>query len=211
MSLFFHEKLHRTAEVVEKMHACPVTICGAGALGANIAESLARAGFKQFKIIDYDRVEERNLSTQPYQRGDIGAFKARMMANMLYRAVGAKVEAQTQRLTDENVHKLLGGSTLVVDTFDNSVGRRIVKDWCAEAGTPCLHAGLAADYAEIIWNDRYRVPSPAHDDVCDYPLARNLVTLAVSVACEVLVDFVATGAQQSYTVTLADFAVRPFV
>ncbi len=181
MSIFFHEKLHRTAEVVEKMHACPVTICGAGALGANIAESLARAGFKQFKIIDYDRVEERNLSTQPYQRGDIGAFKARMMANMLYRAVGAKVEAQTQRLTDENVHKLLGGSTLVVDTFDNSVGRRIVKDWCAEAGTPCLHAGLAADYAEIIWNDRYRVPSPAHDDVCDYPLARNLVMLAVSV------------------------------
>ena len=63
----------------------------------------------------------------------------------------------------------------------------------------------------IIWNDRYRVPSPAHDDVCDYPLARNLVTLAVSVACEVLVDFVATDAQQSYTVTLADFAVRPFV
>ena len=45
---------------------------------------------------------------------------------------------------------------------------------------------LAADYAEIIWNDRYRVPSPSHDDVCDYPLARNLVTLAVSVACEVL-------------------------
>ena len=210
MSFFFHEKLQRTAEVVEKMHAVPVTICGAGALGANIAESLARAGFKQFIIIDFDRVEERNLSTQPYQRGDIGALKAKMMVNMLYRAVGAKVQAQNQRLTDENVHKLLGGSTLVVDTFDNSVGRRAVKDWCAETETPCLHAGLAADFAEVIWNDRYRVPSPTHDDVCDYPLARNLVTLTVSVACEVLVDFVATGAQRSYTVTLADFAVRPF-
>ena len=210
MSIFFHEKLHRTDEVIEKMHAAPVTICGAGALGANIAESLARAGFKHFTIIDFDRVEERNLSTQPYQRGDIGAFKAKMMANMLYRAVGATVQAQSQRLTDANVHKLLGGSTLVVDTFDNSVGRGVVKNWCAETGTPCLHAGLAADYAEIIWNDRYRVPSPTNDDVCDYPLARNLVMLTVSVACEVLVDFVATGAQRSYTVTLADFAVRPF-
>jgi molybdopterin/thiamine biosynthesis adenylyltransferase len=210
MSIFFHEKLHRTAEVVERMHAFPVTICGAGALGANVAESLARAGFKRFTIVDNDRVEERNLSTQPYQRGDIGAFKARMMANMLYRAVEAQVEAQTQRLTDANVHKLLGGSTLVVDAFDNSVGRRVVKDWSSETGTPCLHAGLAADYAEIIWNDLYRVPSPAHDDMCDYPLARNLVMLAVSVACEVVVDFVATGAQRSYTVTLADFAVRPF-
>lgn len=211
MSLFFHEKLHRTAEIVERMQATPVTICGAGALGANIAESLARAGFQTFTLIDDDRVEQRNLSTQPYQRGDVGALKARMMANMLYRAVGAQVEARTERLTDATVRKLLGGSTLVVDVFDNSPSRRLVKAWCAETGTPCLHAGLADGYAEIIWNDAYRVPSPANDDVCDYPLARNLVILTVSVACEVLIDFVATGTQRSYTVTLADFAVRPFV
>ena len=211
MSLFFHEKLHRTDEVVERMQATAVTLCGAGALGANIAESLARAGFQTFTLIDDDRVEERNLSTQPYQRGDIGALKAKMMANMLYRAVGAQVEARTQRLTAATAARLLGGSTLVVDTFDNSGSRRLVQDWCAEAGTPCLHVGLASDYAEVIWNEQYRVPSPANDDVCDYPLARNLVTLAVSVACEVLIDFVATGSRRSYTVTLADFAVRPFV
>ena len=211
MSIFFHETLHRTAEVVERLHAASVTICGAGALGANITESLARAGLRTFTLIDDDRVEERNLSTQTYQRGDIGALKAKMMANMVYRAVGAEVDARAQRLTDTTVQKLLGGSALVVDTFDNSPSRRLVKDWCAETGTPCLHAGLADGYAEVIWNDHYRVPSPAQDDICDYPLARNLVTLAVSVACEVLIDFIATGSQRSYTVTLADFAVRPFI
>ena len=211
MSIFFHETLHRTAEVVERLHAASVTICGAGALGANITESLARAGLRTFTLIDDDRVEERNLSTQPYQRGDIGALKAKMMANMVYRAVGAEVDARAQRLTDTTVQKLLGGSALVVDTFDNSPSRRLVKDWCAETGTPCLHAGLADGYAEVIWNAHYRVPAPAQDDICDYPLARNLVTLAVSVACEVLIDFIATGSQRSYTVTLADFAVRPFI
>lgn len=211
MSIFFHERLHRSGEVIERMRGTAVTLCGAGALGANIAESLARAGFQRLTVIDYDRVEERNLSTQPYQRSDIGALKATMMANMLYRAVGAEVEARAERLTEANAPKLLGGSTLVVDTFDNSTGRGAVKAWCAETGTPCLHVGMAAGYAEIIWNDRYRVPSPAHDDVCDYPLARNLVTLAVSVACEALIDFVATGSRQGYTVTLDDFAVRPFV
>ena len=211
MSIFFHETLHRTAEVVDRMHTTPVTICGAGALGANIAESLARAGFQRFTLIDDDRVEERNLSTQPYQRGDIGALKARMMANMLYRAVGAQVDARTERLTDASVHKLLNNSTLVVDTFDNSPSRHLVKAWCAETGTPCLHAGLADGYAEVIWNDLYRVHSPANDDICDYPLARNLVTLTVSVACETLINFVATGEEHCYTITLADFAVRPFV
>ncbi len=76
---------------------------------------------------------------------------------------------------------------------------------------PCLHAGLAAgDYAEVIWDEVYRVPSAAQDDVCDYPLARNLVTLTVAVACETIVGFVATGARQSYTNTLRDFAVRTY-
>jgi molybdopterin/thiamine biosynthesis adenylyltransferase len=105
----------------------------------------------------------------------------------------------------------LAGSALVVDSFDNSVSRQAVKDACADACLPCLHAGLAAEYAEVIWNDLYRVPSPAHDDVCDYPLARNLVMLTVAVACEVLFTFVASGEQRCFTVTLGDFAVRPFV
>ena len=75
---------------------------------------------------------------------------------------------------------------------------------------PCLHAGLASDYAEIIWNSTYRVPSAANDDICDYPLARNLVTLTVATACEVAINFVATGEQKSFTITFADFAIKPF-
>jgi molybdopterin/thiamine biosynthesis adenylyltransferase len=43
-----------------------VTVCGAGALGANITENLARSGAGSLVVIDRDRIEERNLSTQPY-------------------------------------------------------------------------------------------------------------------------------------------------
>jgi hypothetical protein len=70
--------------------------------------------------------------------------------------------------------------------------------------------GLASDYAEVIWNDIYRVPSPANDDICDYPLARNLVMLTIAVACEVIITFIASGQRQNFTVTLGDFAVKPF-
>ena len=74
--IFYHEQLHRTPALMTKMRETPVTLCGAGALGANIAESLARSGFGKLRIIDKDRIEERNLSTQPYYRSDIGAYKA---------------------------------------------------------------------------------------------------------------------------------------
>lgn len=210
MSYLYHEQLYRSQELLTKMKRFPVTICGTGALGANMTESLVRSGFATLKVIDRDRIEERNLSTQPYQKGDIGGFKAKILAHTLYRAVGVKLDAQGQNLTTKNVAKLLKNSSLVIDTFDNSVSRGIVKDWCLANRVPCLHVGLAATYAEVIWNEKYRVPSPTNDDVCDYPLARNLVTLAMSVACETIIQFVADNSQYSYTITLGDFAVNPF-
>jgi molybdopterin/thiamine biosynthesis adenylyltransferase len=210
MSIFYHEQLHRTPGLMARLRDFPVTVCGAGALGANTTENLARAGFARLKVIDRDRIEERNLSTQPYYRSDVGAFKAKILANTLYRALAVTVDACAQELTAANASKLLGGSALVLDAFDNSVARQVVKDCCENAGVPCLHAGLAADYAEVIWNDLYRVPSPANDDVCDYPLARNLVMLTVAVACEVIFEYVARGKQRSFTLTLGDFAIKPF-
>lgn len=162
-----------------KLKEFPVTICGAGALGANLAENLARAGFGKLKVIDRDRIEERNLSTQPYYRSDVGAFKAKILANNLYRALsaprnsegtGTKVEAETKELTATNASQLLQNSGLIIDVFDNSTSRRAVKDYADRTRIPCLHAGLSTDYAEVIWNDVYRVPSDVNDDVCDYPL-----------------------------------------
>ena len=188
----------------------PVTVCGAGALGANITENLARSGAGSLVVIDRDRIEERNLSTQPYYKSDVGAYKAKILTNTLYRALGVTIDGRSKELTAANAPQLLRGTSLVIDTFDNSVARQAVKDYCKEAQLPCLHVGIARDYAEVMWNDIYRVPSPANDDVCDYPLARNLVMLTVAVACEVVITFVASGQQQSFTVTLGDFAVKPF-
>jgi molybdopterin/thiamine biosynthesis adenylyltransferase len=210
MSVFYHEQLYRTPAVMERLRDLRVTVCGAGAIGANIVESLARAGFSRVCVIDRDRVEERNLSTQPYYYGDVGESKARILANALYRAVRVEVGALSEELTTASAARLLAGSALVVDAFDNSVSRQVVKDYCLRTSLPCLHAGLAGDYAEIIWNEIYRVPSAAQGDVCDYPLARNLATLTAAIACEVIIVYAATGERQSFTATLRDFAVRPF-
>jgi len=125
--------------------------------------------------------------------------------------LGVKIDAHSKELTTANVDRLLANSAAIVDTFDNSLGRQALKDYSASASVTGLHVGLAADYSEIIWNEHYRVPSPANDRVCDYPLARNLVILRVAVAGEVIVGFVATKEQQNLTCTIGDFAVRPLI
>src|SRR5581483_3397668 len=97
---------------------------------------------------------------------------------------------------------------LVIDAFDNAAARRLVQEHCRALGRPCLHVGLFADYAEVIWDEAYRVPADVGGDVCAAPLARPLVLLAVAVAADAVGRFAATGERVSRTATLADFAVR---
>jgi len=144
-------------------------------------------------------------------RSDVGAQKAKVLANALYRAVGTSIKPVTKELTQDNVRTLLKGSPLVIDTFDNHPSRQWVKEHCEKAKIPCLHAGLATDYAEVIWNERYRVPGDVGEDRCDYPLARTLVILTVAVACEAIIAFIAEGSRSSFMITLKDLSITPFV
>jgi molybdopterin/thiamine biosynthesis adenylyltransferase len=206
---FHHEQLYRGPEALARLAAMRLTLCGAGALGSHLADNLARQGFAALRVIDRDRVEEHNVGTSLYGRGDVGVWKVEALRNRLFRGAGVEVEAVVRELTADNAGRLLKDAGLVIDAFDNSAARLLVQQQCRARGLDCLHVGLAADYAEVVWDEAYRVPEDGGLDTCDYPLARNLVLLAVAVASETLVRFALTGARRNWSVTLADLAVRP--
>jgi sulfur carrier protein ThiS adenylyltransferase len=52
-----------------------VGIAGLGGLGSNAAVALARAGVGKLVIVDFDRVEEKNLDRQYYFLDQIGLYK----------------------------------------------------------------------------------------------------------------------------------------
>jgi molybdopterin/thiamine biosynthesis adenylyltransferase len=158
--------------------------------------------------VDRDRVEESNLGTQVYSLDDIGALKAEVLRNLIYRDVGEEIKAISKELNDKTAAKFLSDCDLVVEAFDNSVSRRLVTEFCKSKGVPCLHIGVNGDYGELRWNDRYIVPSDAGDDVCDYPLARNLVLLVTAIAAEALIRFILDGSMENYSVTLRDLSVN---
>jgi len=206
---FLHEEFYRGSDEVVRLAEPLVTLCGAGALGSLLADNLAHQGFRRLRAIDHDRVEEHNVGTQLYGLAEVGARKAEVLRNRLFRTVEVEIDAVTKELTERNARKLLAGSDVVVDTFDNSASRRTVQDHCRGAGLACLHVGLHADYCEVVWDEQYRVPGDVAGDVCEYPLARNLVLLAVAIASETLVRYVLGGQRESRSATLTDFAVRP--
>jgi molybdopterin/thiamine biosynthesis adenylyltransferase len=191
-----------------KLANARIALCGAGALGSNLADNLARQGVRALRVIDLDRVEEHNISTQIYGEAEIGAWKAEALRNRLFRTTGVEIEAIRKELTSENARTLLKEVDLILDTFDNSRSRQAVQETARALKTPCLHVGLYADYGEIVWDEQYRVPRDVAGDVCDYPLARNLVMLTVAVASELALRFIVAGEQHSRSITLGDFAVR---
>jgi hypothetical protein len=126
-----------------------------------------------------------------------------------FRAAGVEIQTFAQRLDERTVKKLSRGAELVIDTFDNSASRRAVAEYCRTNNVACLHLGMYGDYGEARWNQMYHVPSDVvAREVCDYPLARNLITLVVAVGSEAVIRYVIEGRKENYAVTLRDLKIN---
>ena len=208
--IFHHEGLARGADAMNRIAAARILICGAGALGANLVENLARSGFGSLGVVDFDRIEERNLGTQPWSRQDVGSVKVKTLANLVFRATGTTVTAHSVRLCRNNIKKLLRDCTVAVDCFDNGESRAVVADYCLEQGVPCLHVGTDGGFASALWNDGYKAPSSGKVDGCDYPMARSMVLLMTAVATELLIRHLVKDERLMATFTLDDLKLSTY-
>ena len=56
----------------QRLAAMQVTVIGAGAIGRQVALQLAAIGTQRIELIDFDRVEATNVTTQGYLAADVG-------------------------------------------------------------------------------------------------------------------------------------------
>lgn len=121
-----------------------VIVCGGGALGSHVVYA-ARGLAADLAVVDFDRVETKNLVSQWFVKPMIGKNKATALKMQFQNFFGRKLHDYTVRLADENVETLLGGRDLVIECFDNAESRLLVQRFVREHGIACIHAGLAAD------------------------------------------------------------------
>ena len=71
------DRFARQAELVprEKLETLTVTVIGVGAVGRQVALQLAALGARRIQLVDFDRVESTNVTTQGYGVGDLGELK----------------------------------------------------------------------------------------------------------------------------------------
>ena len=115
-------------------------------------------------------------------------------------------------MTKDNASRILKGAAFVVDCFDNTRSRQILKDY-EDCSVPVLHGGLYEDYAECVWSSSYKVPQVKEGiDVCDYPLARNIILLLISVMTEEIIEYFSSDSPRatSWSITLKDKAIKNY-
>jgi molybdopterin/thiamine biosynthesis adenylyltransferase len=138
-----------------------ILFCGAGALGST-AVTLCRTLPAKLSIVDFDRVESKNLLSQAFTRQAVGRNKAEALKLQLRTFYGVDATAYPVRLTADNVATVAAGADLLVDCFDNAASRLVVRSFAATAGVPSVHAGLAADgtFGLVRWGERFEPDDP---------------------------------------------------
>lgn len=207
---FTHEESYRGKDLLDKLAKKQIILCGAGALGSNLADMLCRQGVSKLRVIDMDRVEVHNIGTQIYGDADVGAMKVAALKNRIFRDSGVEIEVVDKELREGNAKKFLKGADLVLDTFDNNKSRQMIRDHCRSEKLNLLHLGLNDSYGECIWDEYYKVPSDSVEgNTCDYPLSRTIILILVCIGAEEVMRYCIDNLKdRNWSITLKDLSIK---
>ncbi|MCH5184572.1 MAG: sulfur carrier protein ThiS adenylyltransferase ThiF [Oscillospiraceae bacterium] len=136
------------AENYEKISGAVIGIIGCGGLGSNAAVCLARSGFKNFILMDFDKIEYGNLNRQYYFFGDVGRFKAEVLRERLI-SINPSVEAKVfiQKLNDENI-EFFSKADAVVEAVDTAETKADIVSFGAKKGILTVSSSGMAGYGD---------------------------------------------------------------
>ncbi|HKZ80178.1 MAG TPA: ThiF family adenylyltransferase, partial [Pyrinomonadaceae bacterium] len=127
-----------------------VAIIGCGALGSAQAESLARAGIGQIRIVDRDFVEVSNLQRQTmFTEHDAHERlpKAIAAANHI-REINAEIETEPEiaDVNQSNIERLIMDCEVVLDGTDNFATRYLLNDACVKHEINWIYGAAVGSY-----------------------------------------------------------------
>ena len=188
------------------MAAKRIAICGIGALGSTAVQYLRNVD-AELRLIDFDRVESKNLSAQWFVKQSLGKNKAEAARLQLANFYGVKAEAMGVRLRADNAAQLLADCVLAVDCFDNADSRIALSEAARAAALPLVHAALAADgtFGLVRWDARFTAD---REDVegqatCEGGEHLPMIGLVGATLARAIQDFLGSAEQRDFMISLS--------
>jgi adenylyltransferase/sulfurtransferase len=138
----------------KRLRESRVTLCGCGALGTVLANSLVRAGLGFLRIIDRDFIETHNLQRQVlFDETDVTANlpKAEAAARKL-RLINSdvQIEAVVTDIDRTNILELVADADLILDGTDNFEVRYLINDAAIKLGKPWVYGGCIGSHGQTM-------------------------------------------------------------
>jgi molybdopterin/thiamine biosynthesis adenylyltransferase len=131
-----------------------VLLCGCGALGSVIANTLVRAGVGFLRLVDRDFLELNNLQRQVlYDEDDVRAQlpKAIAAAEKLRRINSqVQIEPHVADIEPGNIEALCDGVHLILDGTDNFETRFLINDAAVKLNLPWVYGGCIGDEGQTM-------------------------------------------------------------
>jgi adenylyltransferase/sulfurtransferase len=133
------------ADGQRRLLASHALVCGCGALGSVLANTLARAGVGRLRIVDRDFLELNNLQRQVlYDEDDVAAgLPKAVAAEAKLRKINSQIEIEAivADVDHATIGRLLEGVDVIVDGTDNFETRFLLNDAAVKFGVPWIYGG----------------------------------------------------------------------
>jgi molybdopterin/thiamine biosynthesis adenylyltransferase len=180
-----------------------VVVVGVGALGSHVVMLLRNVGVT-LKVIDFDRVEQKNVASQFHAKGSVGKAKVVALQQTMAFLFGTKIETVPHKLVENNAKEILGKADLVIDCLDNGAARRVVQAYVRAQGIPCVHGALALDgaFGRVVWDERFVIDDESGTGVATCEDGAHLPFIGVTSAylARAAQEFLATDRKLGFEV-----------
>lgn len=183
-----------------------VTILGAGALGSHLVQFLRNEEL-YLAVVDFDRVEQKNLGSQFHSKQGLGRLKAQAIRELGAFLWGMRILPCTSRVSGDNVLQILGKdpNSLIVDCLDNGASRRLVQAHVRQFGIPCVHGALAADgaFGRVVWDKDFVVDDEnvAGEPTCEAGEFLPFTGVVSSLLAHAVQTWARSGKQVGYSIS----------
>lgn len=123
--------LKRDPDVLSILRRSTIGIAGAGGLGSNVAQTLARSGAGRLIIADFDVLEAPDLGRQSYFIDQIGKPKVTALRENLQRLNPFSIyEIHEVKIDSANVAPVFGSADILIEAFDDADQKQmLIETW----------------------------------------------------------------------------------
>jgi molybdopterin-synthase adenylyltransferase len=179
-----------------------ITLVGVGALGSHAAQFLRNTA--ALRVVDFDRVEQKNVLSQFHARSSAGKSKAIGLKQSLQFLFATSVEAIPHKLVSDNARELLDGADLLVDCLDNRAAREIVQAFARQHSVPCVHGALAPDgsFGRVVWSEQFAIDAEPADGAatCEDGAHLPFIGMVAATLARAAQQFLLTGEQLNFAI-----------